>query len=150
MTSHLEYVPYILYVGACYITSQQERVQRKECGFMLSYTLLALFVVFSQRFFVFIIFISLFACSIEFPQQIINQSETRIGDKKLSVELQLDMFVRGSQVIIQLERYFSRIILNNVLVFRFGVSAKLFVLALPTIFWPASMFSWQVCIAGLA
>ena len=77
-----------------------EHVTPQECGFMLSYTSLALFVIFSQRFFVFIIFISLFACSIEFPQQIINQSETRIGDKKLSGELYLDIFVQGSQVII--------------------------------------------------
>ena len=36
---------------------------------------------------IFIIFISFFSWSIKFPQQIINLSDTGIGDKNLSVEL---------------------------------------------------------------
>ena len=43
-----------------------------------------IYIVFHQKISIFIIFISLL---IKYPQQNINQSETRIGDDKLSVEL---------------------------------------------------------------
>ena len=73
------------------ITGQWRWVQSKKCYFMFTYTFLAfLFVVaviFHQKICVFIIIISFFWCSIKFLQQNINQSETRIGDRKLSVEL---------------------------------------------------------------
>ena len=42
------------------------------------------FVVFHQEISIFVIFISFL---IKYPQQSINQSETRIGDDKLPVEL---------------------------------------------------------------
>ena len=53
---------------------------------MFTYTFLECFSCFSLKKFVFLSFSFLFFWwSIKFPQQIINQSETRIGDKKLSV-----------------------------------------------------------------
>ena len=54
---------------------------------MLIYAILVFFVVFHHKIGVFIIFISFFKKSLKFPQQNINQSETRIGGFQLSAEL---------------------------------------------------------------
>ena len=61
-------------------------VHSKECYFLSTYNFLAYNFIstkFLQKFFQQIFF----WWSIEFPQQNISQSETRTGDKKLSVEL---------------------------------------------------------------
>ena len=58
--------------------------------YILSWYFFILFYFFSfihQENFVFIILISFFDKTSNFQKQIINQSETSIGDKKLSVEL---------------------------------------------------------------
>ena len=52
----------------------------------------AFFVVFHHKICVFIIFVSFLWQSIEFPQKNINQSETGIYDKKLSVKLFVKFF----------------------------------------------------------
>ena len=65
----------------------------KECYFIVTYTFLAFLLLFLSQnlcfyhfhFFFFSFFF--FWWSIELPKQNINQSETRISDKKLSVEL---------------------------------------------------------------
>ena len=68
------------------------RVHSKECYFTFKYTFLAFsffvyfFFCFPLKKCVFVIFI-FFLISIELPQQDINQSETGIGDNKLSAEL---------------------------------------------------------------
>ena len=49
-------------------------------------------VIFHQEVGIFIIFISFFDKVSKFPQQDINQSETGIGDKKLSVEFYVKVF----------------------------------------------------------
>ena len=61
------------------------RVHSKKYYFIFTYSSLAFFV-FRQKicFYHFRLF---FWWSVEFPQQNINQSETKIGDEKLSVEL---------------------------------------------------------------
>ena len=64
------------------------RVHGKGCYIIFTYIFLAFFAVFHEKICVFIIFISFFGkVYIEFPQQNINQSETWIGDQKLSLEL---------------------------------------------------------------
>ena len=70
--------------GACYIKGQWGRVQCKECYFMFTYTFVV--VVFHQKN-CFYHFHFSFWWSIKFPQQNIHQSETRIGDRKLWLEL---------------------------------------------------------------
>ena len=63
------------------------RVLSKECYFVFTCTFLTFFVVFYLNICVFIIFISFFDKISFFEQQNINQSETGIDDKKLSMEL---------------------------------------------------------------
>ena len=64
------------------------QVHSKECYFIFAYTFLAFCCCcFSYKKMCFHHFHFFFWCSIEFLQHNINQSETRIGDKKLSVEL---------------------------------------------------------------
>ena len=71
---------------ACFITSQQgEFIGKITASYF--HKILWRFFVFYQKMFVFIYFISFFWWSIAFPQQNINQSETGIGDKILSVQL---------------------------------------------------------------
>ena len=70
------------------ITIQWGLVQKKECYFMLKYTFSTFFCYcFSSKNSCFNHFHFLFWWSIKFLQQNINQSETRIGDTKLSLEL---------------------------------------------------------------
>ena len=79
-----------LNIRACYISSQCGRVHSKECYFYIYIHFLGIFLLSFIRKFVFSLFSFLFFFfwwSLEFPQQNINQSETRIGDKKLPVEL---------------------------------------------------------------
>ena len=81
---------------ACYIPGQWSDLTIKNTT-LLIFTFLAFFYLFFIKkifiiFHVFIIFVLFylflfFWWSIEFPQQNINQSETRIGDMKFSVEL---------------------------------------------------------------
>ena len=58
----------------------------KECYFILTYAFLALFWSFWSKKFCFYNFHFIFWWSIEFLQKNINQSETRIGDKKLNCQ----------------------------------------------------------------
>ena len=62
-------------------------VRSKECCFIFTCTCLECFCCFSSKKLCFYNFKFFLWWSIELPQQNINQSETRIGDKKLSVEL---------------------------------------------------------------
>ena len=84
------FMTYIFYISltfeACYITVRWGRVQNKICyGFMYFFgTFLSMFFIIK---FEFLLLSFLFWRSIKFPQQNINQSEARLGDKKLSVEL---------------------------------------------------------------
>ena len=75
--------PYLLSLG--HVTSRVSVgvVQSKNCYFMYTYTFLAFFYCFSSLFFSFFFSFR----SIKFPQQNLNQSETGIGDKNLSVKL---------------------------------------------------------------
>ena len=63
------------------------QVHVEECYIMFTYTFLAFFICFSSKQLRFYHFHFFFWYSIKFPQQNINQSETGIGDKKLSLEL---------------------------------------------------------------
>ena len=58
----------------------------EKCCFMFLYTFMDLYFVFHQKTCVFIILIYVFCGSIKLQQKI-KQSETRIGDKTLSVKL---------------------------------------------------------------
>ena len=81
--------------GACYITSQWGRVQSKQCYFIFTYTFLECFSCILSKKFVFLSFLFLFFFlwwSNKFPQQIINQSETRSGDKKSSLSKHCNHF----------------------------------------------------------
>ena len=84
------YISFVsLNFGACYITGQWGRVQSKKCHFKFTYAAgfaVVVVVVFHEKLCFYHSHFS-FLWSIRFPQQNINQTETRIGDKKLSVEL---------------------------------------------------------------
>ena len=79
----------------CYVTGQWEkfRIKNATLGFQILFSIFVLF--FYHKICVFIIFISFYdevydeVLDEVFLQQNINQSKTRIGDQKLSVELYL-------------------------------------------------------------
>ena len=77
----------LLKFGTCHIMSQCGEFRVKNTTLWLLVLFWHFFVVFYQKNYVFIVFFSSFWWSIKFPQQNINQSETRNGDKKLSVKL---------------------------------------------------------------
>ena len=73
-------------------------VQSKNSYFMFTYTLFGIFCCFSSKKMCFYNFHDFFRWNIKFPQQNINQSETGIGHKKLSMELYYKMYL-GSRTI---------------------------------------------------
>ena len=89
-STYISYHLYFLGIPKVWSILQQGsvgRVHSKECYFIFTYTFLAFCCCFSLKNVCFFHFHFLFWWSIEFLQQNINQSETWIGDKKLSVEL---------------------------------------------------------------
>ena len=69
------------------LAGQLEQVQSKNCYFMFNYTFSVFCFCFSSKKLCFYHFHLFFWWNIKVPQQNINQSETTIGDKKLSMEL---------------------------------------------------------------
>ena len=73
-----------------YLSSLIHRRPVRQCYFLFTYTFLAFFVVFHQKICVFIylfIYSFIYLWNINFPQENIDELETGIGDRKLSVEL---------------------------------------------------------------
>ena len=64
-------------------------------AFLTFFVCLFFFAVFHHKICVFIILISFFWWIIKFPQQNINQSEIRVGDKKLSVGFGISHYISG-------------------------------------------------------
>ena len=73
--------------GECYITGQWGEFRVNNATLCLHFLFWYCFCCFSSRNLCFYNFHFIFWWSIKFPLQNINQSETRIGDKKLSEEL---------------------------------------------------------------
>ena len=73
-----------------YLSNLIHRRPVRQCYFLFTYTFLAFFVVFHQKICVFIylfIYSFIYLWNINFPQENIDELETGIGDRKLSVEL---------------------------------------------------------------
>ena len=77
-----------------YLSSLIHRRPVRQCYFLFTYTFLAFFVVFHQKIYLFIylfihsfIYSFIYLWNINFPQENIDELETGIGDRKLSVEL---------------------------------------------------------------
>ena len=98
--------------GACYITAQWKRVQDRNTTLCFHLVCQHFFVVvvtvvavFHHKICVSVIFNSFFRWSIKFPLQNINQPETEIRGRKLSVEMYLSVLFELKYLLRLLRRF---------------------------------------------